>query len=218
MLRSPTLRRAFTASQHPQIYHGPLTTTFRRLKLFSLSSLGLSVGLAPFLFLLETSSGLPVIARFALAGTALTTSGVSTALVGWCGKPYVTTLEREGGGVAMTTLTLALKKRVTHVYDTAFLVDTSRPFAKWELAESVHVDGKSRDTVPGTEETVAETLDSRGAVVGRWIVKWGEGGQGTCREVGKISRCAFYHSYSSLELTVGRHFNVHEELLPTPIR
>lgn len=188
MLRScsSSLRRAFTTTNSPQIYNGPLTTTFRRLKLFSLSSLGLSFGLAPFLFLLETSSGLPTVARFALAGTALATSGVSTALVGWCGKPYVTTLEREGGAVTMTTLTLALNKRVTRVYDTTFLVDSSRPFAKWELAETVHVDGKK--ITAGTEETVAETLNSKGTVIGRWIVKWGEGGEGTCREVGKISR------------------------------
>jgi len=102
------------------IYHGPLAPTFRRLKIFSLSSLALSVTLAPFMFLIE--SNLPTAARFALAITAVTTSGVSTALVAWCGKPYVTTLRRvkssENDGIErleMTTRTLGLHPLVTRV-------------------------------------------------------------------------------------------------------
>lgn len=42
--------------------------------------------------------------------------------------------------------------------------------------------------VPGKEETVAETMDKTGAVVGRWIVKWEENGTGTCRQVGSVVR------------------------------
>lgn len=143
------------------------------------------------MFIIE--SGLPLAARFALAGTALATSGASTALVAWCGRPYVTTLVRlpGGGGVQLTTLTLALHERNTRVYDTAFLADTKRPFAKWELAEALTVAGSPAQPIPeaGTEETVAETFDAKsGAVVGRWIVKWGENGVGACRESGKVVR------------------------------
>lgn len=109
-----------TPSKEITTYHGPLAATFRRLKIFSLSSLTLSTTLAPFMFLVE--SNLPLTARFALASIAIGTSGLSTALVGWCGQPYVTTLTRlkpeENDGVEgleMTTLTLALHPRITRV-------------------------------------------------------------------------------------------------------
>ena len=109
-----------------EIYYGPLTPTFRRLKVFSISSLALSSTFVPFIFLIE--SQLPLSARIALATTALATSGASTALIAWCGSPYVTTLRRinplEGSqGLEMTTLTLLLRERTTRVYDSAFLVD-----------------------------------------------------------------------------------------------
>ncbi|CAL1711395.1 unnamed protein product [Somion occarium] len=203
-----------------QVYHGPLTNTFRRLKLFSLSSLTLCFLFTPVLFMIETTSAVPLVARFALAGVALTTSGVSTALVGWCGKPYVSTLRwlpadpltlQDGTKgpeiVEMTTLTLSLKERITRVYDTAFLVPTNRPFAKWELAEvfklaPAEIEAEKEEKVLPREETVAETMDKKGNVLGRWVVHWDENGVGTCREHGQVTR----------------YFNVHEELLPQPIR
>jgi len=55
---------------------------------------------------------------------------------------------------------------------------------------------------PGAEETVAETLDGSGRVLGRWIVTWAENGEGSCRAEGRVET----------------HFNVHEELLTTPIQ
>ncbi|KAI9465257.1 hypothetical protein BJY52DRAFT_1202399 [Lactarius psammicola] len=195
------------------IYIGPLTQTFRRLKIFSLSSLALAGSLSPFIFIVESS--LPSTARVALAATALATSGVSTALVAWCGKPYVTTLRRLSSttptptpiavasqqqqhtthshnenapaGIELTTLTLALTPRATRVYDPAFLGDTTRAFARWELARSVQLPPEDAAGVrPGEEETVAETLDSAGKVLGRWIVTWGENGEGSCRSEGRV--------------------------------
>ncbi|KAH7928685.1 hypothetical protein BV22DRAFT_1004269 [Leucogyrophana mollusca] len=165
--------------------------------------------MAPFIFIVESS--LPFSARIVLAATALSTSSISTALVGWCGAPYVVDLRRltpaeNGGieGIEMTTMSLTLNKLITRVYDSDFLVDTKRPFAKWELAESVLLPPAEEDAVsaakmgaPGQVETVAETMNSKGEVLGRWIVKWGEGGSGSCEGTGKIVR----------------HFNVHEELL-----
>ena len=101
-------------------YVGPLSNTFRRLKIFSMASFGLSVTLAPFMFIIE--SNLPYSGRFALASVALGTSGLSTALVAWCAKPYVNTLRRykpdgEKGGevVELTTASFFLKPRVTTV-------------------------------------------------------------------------------------------------------
>ena len=192
------------------IYHGPLASTFRRLKIFSLSCLTVCFTGTPILFMIETTSSLPLVARFALAGIALSSSGISTGLVSWCGKPYVSTLRwlpsdpltlHDGTKgpeiVEMTTHTLALRERVTRVYDTAFLVPTSRPFAKWELAEAFtlspsEVEAEKTEGVLPREETVAETTDHKGNVIGRWVVHWDENGVGKCREHGQIIRYAAY--------------------------
>ena len=106
------------------IYHGPLTTTFRRLKIFSLASLGLSVTLSPFMFILESS--LPVSARLALISIALGSSSLSTALVSWCAKPYVVALQRSYNGgaeeIVMTTVNLFLQPRITKVSTEYFIL------------------------------------------------------------------------------------------------
>ncbi|THH13669.1 hypothetical protein EW146_g6578 [Bondarzewia mesenterica] len=133
------------------IYRGPLASTFKRLKIFSLSSLTLSFALSPFIFIIE--SGLPLSARAALAGIALGTSGVSTALVSW-------------------------------------------PFARWTLASAVQLpEDEAKAVKAGTEETIAESKDAKGNVLGRWVVKWEENGEGNCRAIGPVVK----------------HFNVHEE-------
>jgi len=209
------------ASSSSLIYVGPLTQTFRRLKIFSLSSLALASSLSPLIFIVESS--LPSTARVALATTALATSGVSTALVAWCGRPYVTALrnlattttppphpspssttsetqhrqqeqatthshnENVPAGIELTTLTLTLCPLTTRVYDPAFLCDTTRAFARWELAKSVQLPPEDAVGVrPGSKETVAETLGSAGNVLGRWIVTWGENGEGSCRAEGRV--------------------------------
>lgn len=193
------------------VYQGPLSRAFRSLKIFSLTSLGLASALTPFMFVIDTS--LPNIARAALAITAMSTSGISTALVGWCGQPYVTTIRTLGvsqdsavknssgpqeaqttsplEGIQLETLSLTLKPRFTSVYDTSFLSETKRPMAKWELAESVVVPQNPTEIGPGvpSEETIAETMDAQGRVLGRWIVSWNEDGtKGVCRGEGKIQK------------------------------
>lgn len=153
------------------------------------------------MFLME--SNLPTTARVAVATIAVGTSGLSTGLVGWCAKPYVAKLshlvpEKNGGaqGIEMTTFDIFLRPRITRVYDTTFLIETKRPFAKWELAEKM-VLPDSKSIALSHEETVAEIIDKDGNTIGRWVVKWGENGEGICHEVGSVVR----------------HFNVHEELL-----
>ncbi|THH08043.1 hypothetical protein EW145_g2972 [Phellinidium pouzarii] len=158
------------------------------------------------MFIIETS--LPFVARVALASTALGTSALSTALVGWCGHPYVATIraltessevkhEKDAAaeatkieGVQLETYTLTLQPRFTSVYDSAFLTETRRPFAKWELAESVMLQRSSEDgSKTPSEETVAETMDTQGKVLGRWIVSWNEERtKGECRREGKVQR------------------------------
>ncbi|KIP11331.1 hypothetical protein PHLGIDRAFT_124974 [Phlebiopsis gigantea 11061_1 CR5-6] len=183
----------------------------------------MSLTMTPLIFMLETSSAVPFIGRIALAGTVIVTSGVSTAMVAWCGRPYVNKLRYfplenpaatpsqivagQATGIELTTATLMLRERVTRVYDTAFLVPTNRPFAKWELATAFNLPTaeaaaeKAKGNLP-REETIAESMDATGKMLGRWIVKWNEDGTGTCRETGKVSR----------------YFNVHEEMLPRPLR
>jgi hypothetical protein len=65
--------------------------------------------------------------------------------------------------------------------------------AKWELAKSITL-GSDRMMEQGTpavgsHETVAETVDEKGQVIGRWVVEWTEGGEGTCHEAGSVIRC-----------------------------
>ncbi|KAJ7072780.1 hypothetical protein C8F01DRAFT_971966 [Mycena amicta] len=177
------------------VYSGPLTNTFRRLKIFSLSSLTLCTTMVPLMFAIETN--LPVAARAFLATTALGTSGVSTGLIAWAGKTYVTKLRVTKNPetdrvqeIEATTLTMRLKPRITRIYDPTFVVRSTRPFAKWELADLVLLppDMRSSSTLPGQEETVAETRDSNGNVLGRWVVRWGEGGEGNCHEEGNVMR------------------------------
>ncbi|KAJ4483545.1 hypothetical protein J3R30DRAFT_3449280 [Lentinula aciculospora] len=196
------------------IYNAPLTSTFRRLKIFSLASFSLSCSLAPLIFIIE--SQLPFFARSCLAGLAVGTSGVSTGLIAWVGRPYVTTLRRldpeDGGamGLEFITANWRLQTRITRVYDTSFLTTTDRPFAKWQLADELSLPSSPTSTkaAPHSEETIAETFDANGNVLGSWVVTW-ESSQsesveedsagnvvGKCRAVGHIVK----------------HFQVHEEL------
>ncbi|KAJ7503023.1 hypothetical protein B0H11DRAFT_1711404 [Mycena galericulata] len=161
--------------------------------------------MAPLMFAVETN--LPISARVCLAAIAVGTSSVSTALIAWVGRSYVTALRLTKAPsdntieqLEVTTLTLTLQPRITRVFDPTFVVPTTRPFAKWELAQLVLLPPDLRNTTAGQEETVAETVDAKGHVLGRWVVRWGEGGEGACHEVG----------------TVVRYFNVHEELLAAP--
>lgn len=184
---SKTNQRYISSDTVP-VYHGPLAQTFRNVKIFSLTSLGLASCMTPLFFIIE--SALPTSAKVALATTALGTSGISTALVGWCGAPYVSTLRRlpNGGGIEMETVTLHLKSRYTCVYDPSlFLRETGRPFAKWELVDKVEGNKEESEM----EETVAETKDGDGHVLGRWIVRWRDG-KGECSGVGNIIRCVWF--------------------------
>ena len=102
-------------------------------------------------------------------------------------------MRRVEGGTAleMETKTLLLKPRLTTVWDAQrFLKETNRPFAKWELANQVSLN-KGEAAPVQLEETVAETKDDKGEVVGRWIVNWKQedgGWIGDCSPRGKVIR------------------------------
>ncbi|CAE6487626.1 unnamed protein product [Rhizoctonia solani] len=182
-------------------YQGPLSTTFRNLKLFSLSSLSLASALTPFIFIIDAP--LSISARIALAATALGTSISSTALIGWCGKPYVVSMRKAlgSGAIELITTDVFLRQRCTTVLDPRFFQSTSRPFATWELPESFTADSDpNSQRIAGFVESIAVTRDSSGNIIGQCVVEWNErDGQlfGVMREEGRAIR----------------HFNVHEELL-----
>jgi len=193
----------------PAFYIGPLAQTFRSLKIFSLGSFALATSISPFMFVIE--SPLPTSARAAMAITALVTSGASTALVGWCGAPYVSSMRRipgynnaPDGGVEMITKTLLLRDLRTTVYDTSFLGKATRPFATWELVPQVRVQAEEGRT-DGLEEVVARTTDENGQVQGEWRVRWTKAIDDPNYLLGKVN------PHGKLV----RHFNVHEELLNT---
>ncbi|KAK0459111.1 uncharacterized protein EV420DRAFT_1538346, partial [Desarmillaria tabescens] len=176
-------RTLSTAAEEQHVYHGPLSNTFRRLKLFSWTTLGLTSTISPLCSSFE--SNLPASARLSLATIAVTTSAASTAIRRMGHPP---------GGVPeieMTTYSLTLKPRITRVYDPDFIIDTSRPFAKWELAKSVALPVERRPTIP------PKLWIRNGEVIGSWVVRWARNGEGTCRPIGSVVR----------------YFNVHLELL-----
>jgi len=61
------------------------------------------------------------------------------------------------------------------------------------LADHVTLEGKEQQqrATTGTQETVAETMDAKGGLIGSWVVTWGENGEGTCKQVGKVHRCVY---------------------------
>ncbi|KDN46489.1 hypothetical protein K437DRAFT_223576 [Tilletiaria anomala UBC 951] len=200
-------------------YHGPLVRTFARLKLFSLGSLFLAVGMCPVLLL--TPGAITMAGRIGLCATALATSGVSTALIAWIGGPYVGRMrlvpspaaseaqqsmnkEQSGPVLQLETLSVLLRPIRTNIYHPSFVRSTSRPFATWELASSVPFSQGIQSSSSDADILVAESIDVRsGKVKGRWWATPSQSDDGkttgsfTCRREGKPVR----------------YFNVHDELL-----
>lgn len=80
------------------------------------------------------------------------------------------------------------------------MIETQRGFAKWELADYIVIKGGAevKSSTPGQEETIAETMDKKGEVIGRWVVKWGENGEGKCQQIGKVVRCVHIAHLNSI--------------------
>jgi hypothetical protein len=220
-LATPRLARSFTTTQRVvapsnavtakvlgdtrvlATYEGPLSATFRRLKLFSLGSLALASVLTPVLLL--APGEISMAGRVGLCITALATSGVSTALIAWIGTPYVGTMRllatpQRQHVMELNTLDWRLRKQTTLVYEPAFLRPTSRPFAAWEVTNNAPA---PRDA-PQAETTtkVAETIDDKtGTSKGTWAVTYAPAADG-----GASAKVVVKGKPT-------RYFNVHEELL-----
>ncbi|KAJ1034557.1 hypothetical protein NDA18_001413 [Ustilago nuda] len=208
-------------------YTGPLASTFTRLKLFSLGSLGLATVLTPILLLAPGEISLA--GRVGLCITALATSGVSTALIAWIGTPYVGTMrllqpsgtrslgeirkeEDEKVVMELNTVSWRLKRQKTLVYEPHFLRPTSRPFASWEITNSPPPLALSQAEGKEVVKKVAETFDWKtGASLGVWSVKYTRQAQ----QKGQGEAAEPYKMVAKTEVAgkPNRYFNVHEELL-----
>ena len=78
------------------------------------------------------------------------------------------------------------------------MIETHRPLARWELAREITLNGSSSESgsskahpAPGQEETIAETMNHKEEIIGRWVVKWKENGVGVCHQVGHVIRQVF---------------------------
>ncbi|KAF9433940.1 hypothetical protein BGZ76_008788 [Entomortierella beljakovae] len=89
------------AESQTTIYEGPFSQTAKRLKLFSVSSLGATIALCPFIFILD--AGISTGMRGGLAVAAVATSGSSTALVQWCLGSYVRKITIPNHNISTTT-------------------------------------------------------------------------------------------------------------------
>lgn len=160
-IRQPPFRRTYASSAGAPVaeapsttsgsvvatYEAPLGKTFRRLKTFSLSSLTIASLATPALLLAPGEYTL--FARSSMAITALSTSGLSTALIAFLGGPYVATMRlvelpspaAEGEEeteprhvIELDTYSWRLQKITTTIYEPSLLRPTERPFATWEVA------------------------------------------------------------------------------------
>lgn len=83
-----TAAAAAASSKDNVIYTGPLANVAKKLKLFSITSLGLGTGISPFVFVIDVP--IPFVARATLVTAAIATSAASTGLIQWVMSPYVT--------------------------------------------------------------------------------------------------------------------------------
>ncbi|KAI9492014.1 hypothetical protein BDB00DRAFT_466108 [Zychaea mexicana] len=119
MLRSALLlhqrRLTHTAATTPNetIYKGPLANVAKKLKLFSVTSLGLGTGISPFVFAIDVP--VPFVAKAALVGAAVATSAASTGLIQWVMSPYVTKISQNGNELTLHTLSFWAKDHQTTV-------------------------------------------------------------------------------------------------------
>ncbi|KAF7729670.1 hypothetical protein EC973_004043 [Apophysomyces ossiformis] len=91
--KAPQWTRSLSSQSNTVIYTGPLTNVAKKLKLFSVTSLGLAGGISPFVFAIDVP--VPFAAKAALVGAALATSAASTGLIQWVMSPYVTKITKD---------------------------------------------------------------------------------------------------------------------------
>ncbi|KAL1916754.1 uncharacterized protein VTP21DRAFT_5458 [Calcarisporiella thermophila] len=140
-------------------YYGPLGTVAKRLKIFSVCSLGASLALTPLIFIVGAEE-ITLAARCALAGAAISTSSLSTFLINWLLGPYVIkfqvdtlTAEQINAKTPIALETLTFLGRIHETKATLGDLEPSsgRPMTTWRLIES----SKSQVTAKIGERTAA---------------------------------------------------------------
>ncbi|KAI8985253.1 hypothetical protein BDB01DRAFT_905653 [Pilobolus umbonatus] len=152
--------RQFTTekTQPVTIYNGPLAGVAKKLKLFSITSLGLGTGISPFVFAIDVP--VPFVAKAALVGAAVITSAASTGLIQWVMSPYVTKItipqpvaENElPTEMTIHTLSFTAKDMATTVPITA-IEPASRIFTSWMINDPTLATGRI-----GKKEVKPKTL------------------------------------------------------------
>jgi hypothetical protein len=217
-------------------YSAPLAKTFVRLKLFSLGSLTLATALSPLLMLAPADIGYA--GRIGLCLTALATSGASTALLAWIGKPYVSQMNLLSGPASrvqlardlpegddvLTKVALSgeqkpaiqayttdwrLQKLQTTVYEPALFRPTSRPFATWELP--VTPPSMALQAQAGVQSVTRLVAATRNVKTDQVIGRWwARWTRDTPTKEGSIW---VSDGQCTEEGKVIRHFSIHENLL-----
>lgn len=122
-----------TAKKEATIYQGPLSNVAKKLKLFSITSLGLGTSISPFVFMIDVP--VPMVAKTALVGAAIATSAASTGLIQWVMSPYVTKItQTQPDQITLHTLNLLAKEHQTTVPVTA-LAPSTRIFTTWMVTD-----------------------------------------------------------------------------------
>lgn len=170
------------------VYEGPLGNTFKLLKMFSLSSLGLSTAISPFIFILESS--LPTSGRVFLAVTAMATTSFSTWLISLITTPYVNAVNRfvpsdgDRSRTLMTLTTADVLTRPRHVTllplenGSSILTASDRPMTNFKIEGAQSVGELAEDGC----RAVAVMQDAKGKVTGIWRTSSFEAGRGMAGE------------------------------------
>ncbi|EPX73217.1 uncharacterized protein SOCG_00972 [Schizosaccharomyces octosporus yFS286] len=115
-------------------YEAPLKTAVANIKKFSVGSLGLTYMISPLMLLLD-AEGMGLATRLIMISTACAASTISTGLIHWAGKSYVTEGVLKDNSITFTTLNL-LGRRKESKYNVEDLqtpdAATSRPFTNIE--------------------------------------------------------------------------------------
>ncbi|XP_056861989.1 uncharacterized protein LOC130509816 [Raphanus sativus] len=116
------------------VYHGPISSTIKKVKLLSLSTCCLSVSLGPVITFM-TSPGLNVIMKGAVASTVIFLSASTTAALHWFVSPYVHRLRWVPGSdtfeVEMMTWLATFAPKTLKFSDVRY-PDTQRPFVSFK--------------------------------------------------------------------------------------
>ncbi|KAI8092725.1 uncharacterized protein BX664DRAFT_293978 [Halteromyces radiatus] len=137
-------RRLFSnkTDQETTIYTGPLSGVAKKLKLFSVTSLGLGCGISPFVYIIDVP--VPLIAKTALVGAAIATSAASTGLIQWVMSPYVTKITTNNASdpkeLTIHTLSFLAKDHITKVPVNA-LVPSTRIFTSLMVSDMEQTKG-----------------------------------------------------------------------------